>query len=196
MMNEEWKPRHLEARKFTCGYCGAYVGSEKGFESIPILFGTPIETPSQFIYLCPLCECPNFFKGEIQTPAPIFGSEVAAVPDLINKLYTEARVCFSNNAFTATTLCCRKILMHIAVEKGAQEGRKFVEYVNYLSSEGYIARDCQEWVDHIRGKGNEATHEIKLMTKADAMELIQFVEMLLKQMYEFPAKLKKRDVPP
>jgi len=86
--------------------------------------------------------------------------------------------------------------MHIAVEKGAPEGRKFVEYVNYLSSEGYIARDCQEWVDHIRGKGNEATHEIKLMTKADAMELIQFVEMLLKQLYEFPAKLKKRDIPP
>lgn len=195
-MSEDWQPKTIPAKRFTCGYCGAYVASEKGFESRPVFHDLSIETTIALIYICPSCECPNFFKEEIQTPAPIFGSEVAAVPDLINKLYTEARVCFSNNAFTATTLCCRKILMHIAVEKGAPEGRKFFEYVNYLSSEGYIARDCQEWVDHIRGKGNEATHEIKLMTKADAMELIQFVEMLLKQLYEFPAKLKKRDIPP
>ena len=40
-------------------------------------------------------------------------------------------------------------------------------------------------VDHIRKKGNEANHEIKLMTQADAEELIAFTEMLLKFFYEF-----------
>jgi hypothetical protein len=47
-------------------------------------------------------------------------------------------------------------------------------------------------VDHIRTKGNEATHEIVLMTKADAEELIAFTEMLLKFVYEFPAKVPSK----
>jgi hypothetical protein len=45
------------------------------------------------------------------------------------------------------------------------------------------------WVDHIRKKGNEATHEIVLMKKDDALELISFAEMLLKFIYEFPAQV-------
>jgi hypothetical protein len=44
-------------------------------------------------------------------------------------------------------------------------------------------------VDHIRKKGNEATHEIALMGQADAEELIGFTEMLLKFIYEFPARV-------
>lgn len=42
-------------------------------------------------------------------------------------------------------------------------------------------------MDHIRRRGNEATHEIKLMTAAEAQELIVFTEMLLKFIFEFPA---------
>lgn len=41
-------------------------------------------------------------------------------------------------------------------------------------------------MDHIRKKGNEATHEIALMTDNDARELLGFVEMLLRFIYEFP----------
>ena len=44
-------------------------------------------------------------------------------------------------------------------------------------------------MDHIRKKGNEATHEIALMTAQDATELISFAEMLLKFVYEFPARV-------
>jgi len=43
-------------------------------------------------------------------------------------------------------------------------------------------------VDHIRTKGNEANHEIRLMGRQDAEELVTFVEMLLKFIYEFPSK--------
>jgi len=47
-------------------------------------------------------------------------------------------------------------------------------------------------VDHIREKGNEATHEILLMSREDAEDLIEFTEMLLRVVYEFPAKVKSR----
>ena len=42
------------------------------------------------------------------------------------------------------------------------------------------------WVDYIRQRGNEANHEIALMTQQDAEALITFVEMLLRFIYEFP----------
>ena len=83
-------------------------------------------------------------------------------------------------------------LMNIAVSKGAKEGLSFQEYVNYLDSKRYTPPDSKEWVDHIRKKGNEATHEIALKTKNDAIELINFVEMLLKFIYEFPGKMKTK----
>ena len=76
--------------------------------------------------------------------------------------------------------------MNIAVSQGAKEGLKFIEYVTFLSDAGYIPPNGKHWVDHIRKKGNEATHEIELMQAKDAQELLVFVEMLLKFIYEFP----------
>jgi len=48
----------------------------------------------------------------------------------------------------------------------------------------------KEWVDIIRNKGNEATHEIVIMNQSDAEELINFAGMLLKFIYEFPIKAR------
>jgi hypothetical protein len=79
--------------------------------------------------------------------------------------------------------------MNIAVAQGATEGLKFIEYVNHLADKGYIPPNGRGWVDHIRKKGNEATHEIALMTQADAEELLAFTEMLLKFVYEFPSRV-------
>lgn len=76
--------------------------------------------------------------------------------------------------------------MNISVSLGASEGLKFIEYITYLSDKGYVPPNGKHWVDHIRKKGNEATHEIALMTEADARELLQFIEMLLRFIFEFP----------
>jgi len=86
-------------------------------------------------------------------------------------------------------MACRKILMHIAVDKGADHNQSFLHYVDYLSSNGYITPDGKKWVDHIRSKGNDANHEIALMTRPDAERLLLFTDMLLRLVYEFPASL-------
>ncbi len=81
--------------------------------------------------------------------------------------------------------------MNIAVTQGAEAGKSFISYVEYLANHGYVPPNGKGWVDHIRKKGNEATHEIALMQQSDAEELISFAEMLLKFIYEFPAKIPK-----
>jgi hypothetical protein len=40
--------------------------------------------------------------------------------------------------------------------------------------------------------GNEATHEIAQISKEDAIDLLSFIEMLLKTIFEFPEKIKRK----
>jgi hypothetical protein len=81
------------------------------------------------------------------------------------------------------------------LSKGADQGKKFVQYVDFLATKGYVPPDGREWVDHIRSKGNEATHEIAMMKKDDAEDLVTFLEMLLRFIYEFPAIAKRKKSP-
>ncbi len=81
--------------------------------------------------------------------------------------------------------------MHIAVSQGAKEGLPFIQYVDFLVNSGYVPPNGRHWVDHIRKKGNEATHEIVVMTHSDAKDLITFLEMLLRFIYEFPNSIPK-----
>ncbi len=94
------------------------------------------------------------------------------------------------NAYTASVICSRKILMNIAVNKGAEQNLKFEEYIDYLDNKGYVPPDGKEWVKRIRDNGNEAKHHIMMMDREDAEILIIFVGMLLKFIYEFPGMLK------
>lgn len=183
----------LSSQPYICGYCGEPVASEKGYachlQPSGGLFG--------LIYICHYCHKPTFFTrdGE-QTPGSSYGIAINDISDeKILSLYNEARNCVSVNAYTAAVLSCRKLLMHIAVSKGAKENLKFIEYVEYLSNNHYIPPDATDWVDHIRSKGNEANHDIVIMTSGDAKDLIDFIAMLLKIIYEFPAKIKKKVTP-
>ena len=79
--------------------------------------------------------------------------------------------------------------MNIAVSHGAKPGETFLSYVEYLATAGYVPPNGKGWVDYIRKKGNEATHEIALMSAEDATRLVAFSEMLLKFIFEFPATI-------
>lgn len=112
------------------------------------------------------------------------------VPDVVAKLYAESRRAVSASCYTASVLASRKLLMNISVAQGAEEGLRFIEYIDYLAENNYLPPNSNDWVNHIRNKGNEATHEIPQMSSTDAKELIAFSEMLLKFIYEFPAKMR------
>jgi Domain of unknown function (DUF4145) len=181
-------PNSLSSRYYTCGYCGASIASEKGWNGEYIGL-----KPKASIYICHGCFCPTFFDiDETQTPGPLFGNRVEDIPEQVRDLYDEARRTTATGSYTAAVLCCRKLLMHIAVSRGAKPGDTFISYVEYLANHNYVPPDAKDWVDHIRKKGNEANHEIAIMGKDDAVDLIRFSEMLLKLIYEFPASIKKK----
>ncbi len=173
----------IPSRTFICGFCGYSVASIVGY------FADPIQLNQAFIHICPHCEKPSFFHRGRQVPGIAPGNEIAHLPKDIDTLYREARNSVSVGAYTASVLACRKLLMNIAVAQGAKAGETFLTYVDHLAETGYVPPNGRGWVDHIRKKGNEANHEIKLMVQADAEELIAFTEMLLKFIYEFPNRV-------
>ncbi len=181
-----WKEqKYIENKSFTCGYCGRHVSSDRGY---PLNLNK--DSSGQQVggvYICPNCNRPSLINPDNSVlPAHTMGNPVKHLPQDIQTLYEEARTCSSQQAYTATVMICRKILMNVAVERGAQANLKFIEYVNYLSDNGYIPPNGKHWVDHIRTKGNEANHEIKIMSNSDAQELLTFIEMLLRFVHEFP----------
>jgi DNA-directed RNA polymerase subunit RPC12/RpoP len=180
-MAQWYNIQDVESKSYKCGFCGHGVASAKGYPDR--------STNYKRIRICPHCENPTYFGNGIQIPEVAPGNEIAHLPESVNQLYKEARNCVSIQAYTSSGLSCRKLLMSIAVSQGADEGKSFFQYVEFLANSGYVPPNGRGWVDHIRKRGNEATHEIVVMNKEIAEELISFIEMLLKFIYEFPAKV-------
>jgi len=176
---------------YDCGYCGNSVASDYGYfgtERIQELHGGYDVTHQ--ICICPHCNLPTFFSPSgSQAPGPSVGGDVAHIPSVeVKALYDEARACMKVNAHTAAAMCCRKLLMNVAVAEGAKPNLRFLQYADFLVDEGHVTRKAKGWVDHIRKKGNEANHEINIFSSEDAQRLMKFSEMMLRVVYEYPAE--------
>ena len=169
---------------YLCHFCGNKVASEKGW-----IANTHVSNVHAYVFVCPSCTKPTFFDTDRrQIPAPRLGNSVNGITDKgVEGLYNEARDCSMVGANTAAVLLARKLLMNIAVQHGAQAGKTFIDYIDYLSDNGFVPPNGRTWVDQIRKKGNEATHEIPQTTEQDARQILTFTEMLLKFVYEFPS---------
>lgn len=184
-----WVNLHnVPSKDYTCGHCGNSIATDKGYAG-PIA-GSRNDA---YIYICHKCRKPTFFDiDESQIPGFKIGSSVMHIPSKdVENLYEEARSCFSVNAFTSAVMCCRKILMSIAVAEGATEKKNFVYYVKYLNDNGHIPPNGKPWVDKIRDMGNEANHEIAFKNEPDAKLILTFTEMLLKFMYEMGGMMEE-----
>jgi hypothetical protein len=178
----------VKGKSYTCGYCGLNSGPSRKYycNDKTHAYGD--------IYICPNCNRPTFisYDGKEQVPGAILGEEIEHLPSDIEQLYDEARKCISVNAFTSAVLSCRKLLMNVSVSKGAESGKSFAYYVSFLEENHFIPPNSRVWVDHIRKKGNEATHEIPSLSKDDAIELLEFTEMLLRFVYEMAGRMMAR----
>ncbi len=110
--------------------------------------------------------------------------------------YDEARRCMSVNAFTSAELMCRKILMHVAVEKGAKEGATFESYLDHLKKAGYVTPPMEAWTDLIRKHGNKATHRLDTTDRKRAESTLMFTAELLRLIYEMDHVARRYTGPP
>jgi hypothetical protein len=188
----------LTARRYRCGYCGAVVASDRGWHNSQGVSSAG-DVRSGELRVCPLCNQPTYVRHETglgsgieigRVPRALPGAEVKRLPEDVEALYVEARRSHAAEAFTAAVLALRKLLMHVAVEKGSKEDQRFIEYVEYLDEHHYLGQGGKPWVDLIRKRSNEANHEIILMEEDDSDRLMKLAEMLLRLVYEFPGSLE------
>jgi len=74
--------------------------------------------------------------------------------------------------------------MHIAVDKGTEEGKDFTYYIDFLQKEGYITDTMRIWIDSIRTNGNDSTHKLKKPEKDHCTTSLWFTTQLLRIVYE------------
>jgi len=165
----------LVSISFVCGWCGNKVATDEGYFNS--LNGARISP-------CPHCGKPSFFRGDKQFPGASYGDDVKNLPVDVAEIYQELRQLHATGAWTSIVLLGRKLLMHVAVSKGAGENQRFIQYVEYLCDE-YVARNNRGWIDRVRTLGNTATHDLQIMTKEDAELITDFSAMILKLIYEF-----------
>jgi hypothetical protein len=114
----------------TCPFCGDKV-----------VGAVVAQTHEQGITFVQWIRCPSCDQGMVKNtgtlfPGPLLGEKVEGLPAEVDAAYLEARRCAGVDAFTSCELMCRKILMHIAVDKGDTGGRTFAQHLDYLENAG------------------------------------------------------------
>ncbi len=210
----EWRWENCQkvpAHPYTCGWCGNSTSSGEGYKSTEKLTQLlSVQLHIMFIRICTACKRPSIMEmvrddhgprdyGRLSSelcyingvfPRGSRGKPIRGLPADVKKIYMESGWCLANNAPTAAVMLCRKLLMHISVSKGAEQNKKYIEYVDFLQKKSYIPPDVQEWADRVRNIGNEANHELKPVDRKDAEDIFDFMEMLMKFVYEFPHRMK------
>jgi Domain of unknown function (DUF4145) len=167
--------------KYTCAHCGVDTS------------GAVVATWENIRWTI----CTNCGDGSVRVqsgvvyPTSPFGPEIESLPTPVGDAYEEARSCMSVGAYTAAELICRKILMHVAADKGAKEGESFEGYLDHLLAEGFVTPPMKPWVDLIRKHGNASTHKLQPADKTRAESTMMFTAELLRLVYEMEAMAKK-----
>jgi hypothetical protein len=185
----DWQGVHtIDTQEWRCGFCDREVASDRGWQATGYSQG--FHHTVARVVLCPRCNLPSLIDSDsgAVVPPERFGQGVDHMPDDLTALYNEARRAVTSGAPNSAALACRKILMHVGVQKGAAAGGTFLSYVNYLSEHGFVPPDARGWVDEIRELGNDANHEIDLISEDEAKDVVEFTAMLLRVIYEYPER--------
>ena len=171
-----------EIQSFVCGHCERTVGGLV-VASIP---GSYIQW-----LLCPICKQGSVRHHDAILPSLLPVPQVEGLPLDICLVYDEARKSFAVQAYTGCELLCRKILMSVAVDKGATEGDTFEHYVDYLKGNGHITASLKDMADTVRQNGNKSTHKIEQPDPERSKYTLEFTAQVLRSVYEIEAQFSK-----
>lgn len=181
--SDSWSP-------FVCGHCGTQVSG------VVVAYISNGAGGAIRWLQCPTCLDGSVLSADGSVhPGVMFGPEIDGLPPEVREAYGEARRCLAANAFTAAEGMCRKILMHVAVDKGAKEGKTFASYIDALATGGYITPPMRDWVTLIKNHGNEAHHLLEPPSQRRAEGTLLFTAQLLRSVYEM-GHIASQFIPP
>ena len=169
-------------QNYSCGHCGIHVAG---------LVVTQLPYPPTLWLLCTSCGRGSVKAENTIHPSPLSGPQVEDLPPEVGQAYDEARKIFAVNAYTGCELLCRKILMNVAVDKEADEGKTFEYYINYLKDGEHITASMIGMADMVRNHGNKAAHKIEQPSEARAKVTLEFTVHVLRSVYEAEHQLKR-----
>ena len=173
----------VTSNRCKCAWCDTIVSPNRGL-SIHNVNNYKLG----YIYICPNCGEIILYRNGVNPsvfPQAKFGDGFSKLPEDVNLIYEECRDCYSIGAYTSVLLLARKLLMHIAVDCGAKEDKKFAEYVNFLDENHFVPPNSKKLLEFIREQGNEPNHQIVIKEKEDAEKVLKFLSIILSFVYEF-----------
>lgn len=187
---KEWKWQKVAKKDVTektlaCPYCNVTVRTP----SETRIFDAETGGIKYNIHKCPECFMPITIgiDGKVIPQSQFLPfDDIQYLPEKIEKMYCECRKSFANECYYSVIMVARTMIMHVSADLGAASNLKFIEYINYLESEGYISRHSRPWVDKIRRLGNQYIHELDEATEEEAKLAIIFIKHLLINVYELP----------
>ncbi len=175
----------IVSREYTCYFCNKLVASDRGYRSRDL----NSRSVYNYICICPHCTIPTTFTYSVNTkiftqvPKPLPLSSITGVKDDVKDLFEEVRRCMSTESYTAVAMICRKLLMNIAVDHGAEKNQQFQIYVEYIQKENLVSKSATELLKKIKNIGNDANHEIPQVSKAQANLILQLTNEVINQIY-------------
>ena len=187
----------IDSRPFICSFCGADSSATKGWlMSVRHRSNMRNEMMGYIrsIHVCQRCFQPTYINEDgKQFPSMKFGTSIPHLPKEINSLYEEARRGMGAGNHASVAMCCRVLLMHIAVDLGADKNKKYAWYIQWLLDDHHVPVKWKSWVDKIKNVGNEVNHEIPQISEEDAEMVLKFTEALLRILFEYSAIAANHD---
>ena len=164
---------------------GMIVANYLGTDTAPEIYRyETILFPNIILVTCSKCNVKSAFCNGVPYTFADLEEGAEELQDEIKSAYKETVKCLSIDAYTATTMMCRKILMLIAVDLDADKNKAFEYYVDYLEENGYITQSIKHWMSYVRIGGNDANHEKEPINDQRAMNIFMFVTALLVRIHK------------
>lgn len=192
--NEEWqalshgghiRPKHSQIE---CGSCGKATNAR--------VIATCLRKSDGALVTWCICACekeePTMVLARSGVPFAQFPEAKHYQPgerwpqDLV-QLYDEAAKAFAAGAYTAATMVARKLLMATACKEGDTDGKKFVEYVDFVTNTVLTFPKAKPTIDKIRRIGNDANHSVQFVSREEAKAAMDIVTYMLNTIYSLPS---------
>ena len=178
-------PAHM---KYICGGCGNTTQGR--------VVSSMVRTCDNSEILWCVCACekevPTILladnAGKIREQQPIAMTFKANDnwPGELSLLYDEAAKAYGAGAHTACAMVCRKVLMATACKEGDKDGKSFAHYVEYITDQVLTFPKAKDAINRIKNIGNEANHDVAIVSPADAHRAMSIVTYMLDAIYSLP----------